>query len=189
MNFNHEFRQESKEMNRNWTYALAIATFALVAGSSSAAGQVGLSVGGGPTIPLGALADDADMGFNIQASAALAPAMLPFGLRVDGAYNRFPDDHGHFRVISGTVNAVFNLPMQGLSPYIIGGLGVYNSQVEDDEDVGHDHAATNNLGANVGAGIRLGAGPLSLFVEGRLHNIFSEGEQARYLPVTIGVRF
>jgi hypothetical protein len=175
-------------MNSFLKSAAVLAAFAVV-GSSEAAAQVGISVGAGPTFPVGVLAEEGEMGFNAQVSAGLRPAMVPFGLRVDGAYNRMPNDHGHLRIISGSLNAVFDLTVPGISPYIIGGVGVYNSQVEDDEDVDHDHGATTNVGANVGAGLRLGVGRASLFVEGRLHNIFSEGEQARYVPLTIGIRF
>lgn len=179
-------------MRKLWKSAVAVAAFALVAGASDASAQVGISLGGGPSIPIGTFGDVFDMGFNIQASAAFAPAALPFGLRVDGAFNRFGGDEDNFRIVSGSLNGVFNLPTQGIAPYIIGGIGVYNSALthDDDDDHGHeDHGSTTNVGANVGAGINLPVGGLSLFVEGRFHNIFSEGASTRFIPVTIGVRF
>jgi hypothetical protein len=171
-------------MFRYCRIAGAAALIALAAGTGDAAAQVRLSVGGGPTFPVGNLGDEFDMGYHVQLSAGLMPAMLPVGLRIDGAYNRFPEDDGHFRVIVGSVNAVLDIPMQGFSPYLIGGLGVYSSGGDDD----HGHPTTTNVGANVGAGFRVGLPGLSVFVESRFHNIFSEGEQTRFVPVTLGIR-
>jgi hypothetical protein len=178
-------------MIRHWKSAAAVFAFATVAGASDAAAQVGISLGAGPSFPVGALADEFDLGFNVQASAGFTPAILPFGVRVDGAFNRFPEDGGHLRVISGSLNALFNLTVPGIVPYVIGGLGVYNSLVshDDEEDHGGGHDSVTNLGANIGAGVQLGIGGLSVFGETRFHNVFSEGDHLRFVPLTIGIRF
>ncbi len=45
-----------------------------------------------------------------------------------------------------------------------------------------------DFGINGGAGFDFVAGSLSLFVEGRFHNVFTEGESSNFIPITVGVR-
>ncbi|CAN5895796.1 hypothetical protein BH23GEM9_BH23GEM9_31060 [soil metagenome] len=176
-------------MIRHWKTVIA-AVGIVIAGFSTDASAQAFGIGAGPSFPLSVLGDEFETGYHVQLSAGLAPASLPVGLRFDGAYNYFPEDDGHFRVISGSANAVLALPMSGLSPYIIGGLGVYNSRGEHDDEVeaGHGHESVTNLGGNIGAGIRFALPGLSVFVEARLHNVFSEGEQVRFIPLTLGIQ-
>lgn len=183
-------------MNGFWRFAAAVAVFVAVSvalmPAAPAAGQVSLSVAGGPSFPVGHLGDEFDLGYHIQASAGLS-VPLPVGLRVDAAWNRFPETGGAFNSISGSVNGILGLGGIGFSPYLIAGLGIYNSRVshDDDDDPGHDHGdeSTTNLGANFGAGVRLPLPGLTLFLEARLHNLFSEGEQTRFIPLSFGFSF
>ena len=171
------------------TTTIAIVAAGLSLGAHDAAAQVRLSVAGGPSFPVSHLADEMNTGFNVLVGAGLSVPVLPVGLRVDGMLNQFPEagHDGNFRVISGSVNAILDIPMVVARPYIIGGLGVYNSRFTDDHDHG-DEGSTTNLGANIGAGVRVGLQGISVFAETRLHNIFSEGEQARFIPLSVGIR-
>jgi hypothetical protein len=176
-------------MTRHWKSAIAIAALATAASAADAPAQVRLSVAGGPSFPLSHLSDEVNTGFNVLLGAGLHIPLLPVGVRVDGMLNQFPEaEHdGNFRVLSGSVNAVVDIPLIGATPYLIGGLGLYNSSFTDDDE--HDHGgSTTNVGANVGAGLRLGLPGLSLFAETRFHNIFSEGEHARFIPLSLGIR-
>jgi hypothetical protein len=147
---------------------------------SPAAAQVGLSAGGG-------------ISYNAQLSVGLSVPLLPVGLRLDGMFNQFPEtgEDGDFRVLSGSVNGIVNLPLPGVTPYLIGGLGLYNSRWVEDEDVGHEHeeGSVTNMGANIGAGVRVGLPGLAVFGEVRLHNLFSEEGSTRFVPLTIGLSF
>lgn len=164
------------------------------AAATAASAQVRISLAGGPTVPVGILADDVDLGYHAQLSAALGLPALPIGVRFDGALNQFPETagDGSFRMISGTANAVLSVPSIGFVPYLIGGLGVYRSEwLHDEEEPGHDHGdeATTNLGANVGVGARLVLPSLAVFAEARLHHLFTEGEEVRFAPISLGIRF
>lgn len=174
---------------KHWRSAIAIVAMATAASAADASAQVRLSVAGGPTFPFGDLGDEVDTGFNVQLGAGLSFPLLPVGVRLEGMLNQFPESahDGNFRVLSGSANAVLDIPMIAATPYLIGGLGVYNSRFTDDDD--HDDGSTTNVGANLGAGIRLGLPGLSVFAEARFHNIFVDAGNARFAPLSVGVRF
>src|SRR5690606_20171687 len=106
-----------------------------------------------------------------------------------GLYNKHPGDIEEYRASAGTVNAVLSIPSIGITPYVIGGIGMYNQKHSDVEDVGHDHESTTDLGFNGGAGIRIGLPGLSVFAEARIHHIPGDTESHRFAPITLGLRF
>jgi hypothetical protein len=73
-----------------------------------------------------------------------------------------------------------------LVPYVIGGIGAYSSNVTDATDIDEE---TTNLGANIGVGLSLSLAGLSAFAEARVHNVFADGRDVRFAPVTIGITF
>jgi hypothetical protein len=162
--------------------SVAAAALALVVTAGSADAQVSFSLAGGPSFPTG---DDhhLDMGYHAQIGAELGLPLMPFSVRLDGAFNRFTEDHGNYDVLSGSANAILRIPMVGLTPYLIGGLGVYSA-----EDEAHEGERETNLGVNLGVGARLGLPGLGVFAEARVHNPFGD-HQLRYVPLSIGVRF
>ena len=179
---------------RSCRTAVFIALLALAGSAGSASAQIGLSIAGGPSMPLGTLGDIVDTGYHAQLSAALSVPLLPVGVRIDGAFNQFPEtgEDGNFRVLSGTANVILSVPSIGVIPYLIGGLGMYSSSFVHDDEAGHDHGdegSTTNVGANLGGGVRLALPGLAVFAEARLHNLFSDGEATRFVPVSLGIRF
>lgn len=162
--------------------SVAAAALALVVTAGSADAQVSLSLAGGPSFPTGS-DNHLDMGYHAQIGAELGLPLLPFSVRVDGAFNRFSEDHGNYDVLSGTANAILRIPLVGLTPYLIGGLGMYAA-----EDKAHDEERETNLGVNIGVGARLGLPGLGVFAEARVHNPFGD-HQLRYVPLSIGLRF
>jgi hypothetical protein len=169
-------------MMKNWKMAFAAAAVAVAFSASDAAAQVRLSVAGGPSFPTGG-DHHLETGFHVQLAGELGMRLLPFGVRLDGAFNRFNEDHGHFDVMSGTANAVINLPMTGLTPYIIAGGGLYAW-----EDEAHGGERTTSFGVNAGVGARLSLPGLGVFVEARVHNPFGD-DALRFIPLSFGVRF
>jgi hypothetical protein len=167
---------------RQWKMTVAVAALAMAFTAADSAAQVRLSLAGGPSFPTGG-DHHLDMGFHVQLAGELSAPALPFGLRLDGAFNRFGEDHGNFDVFSGTANALFNLPMTGLTPYLIAGAGLYSSV-----DQAHDNERVNNFGVNAGVGVNLGLPGLGVFVEARVHNPFGD-EALRFVPLSFGVRF
>lgn len=153
------------------------------------------SLGGGLTLPLSDFGDVASTGWHGLAAVGFQPANLPVGFQIDGMYQRFgfedaPDDFdGNIQVIQGTANVVYTFVTAEEStfhPYLIGGVGLYNSKATGD-DVISDESETD-FGINAGAGFDFQAGSVGLFVEGRFHNIFADPENTRFIPITVGIR-
>lgn len=174
-------------------FAIATAALALVAaGADTAAAQARpqLSLGGGVTIPTGDLGEGTDAGFNGQVSLGYRPPLYPVGFRIDGQYNDLAASNAgaDFRAISVTGNVVIEAPGLVVRPYLIGGVGLYNTKVE-----GLD--GRNNVGVNGGVGLRFRLMDFDAFVEGRYHNAFDafgiddDERSAQYVPITFGISF
>ena len=174
-------------MTRFVRAAMAVAALGLVFSASEAQAQIGFSIGAGPSFAMGDFGDGLDMGYHAVVGANFSIPLLPIGLQAEGMWNRFDvsdTDDAKFQLLSGSLNAVINLPTPGITPYIIGGVGYYNVKFDSDILEGD----TNDFGVNVGGGVRLGLPGLGVFAEARLHNVFTEGESTRFVPVTLGIR-
>jgi hypothetical protein len=183
---------------------LGIATLA----PNIAHAQVGLGVGGGVIFPVGNFHTAYGNGFNLLTTIDLHAPGVPLGFRIDGMYDRFRGNENvfgsaapHAQIWTVNANIVANLenePGASLTPYVIGGAGYYNSSFENfaagvvtDPGVtipvpGSTH--TGSFGVNGGIGVRLVAGALRLFVEGRYHYVLGHA-QVRLIPFTAGVTF
>ena len=168
---------------------------ALTAGNVAAQTPVSFGVGGGITIPTGSTSDAFGTGWHGMALIRFKPAASPIGFQIDGMYQRLKTDdpipEGHLQLINGTANAVFSFPVSEetrFRPYIIGGVGYYNSKVKF--DVGPDGEGDSNIGVNAGAGFDVSFGSGTFFVEGRFHNVFvSDVDDVKFIPITAGIRF
>lgn len=176
--------------------ALALST-ALFASAAQAQTPVSFGLGGGVTLPLGDFGDAAKTGFHGTGLVEFQPASLPVGIRLDGTFHRigFSDlqedfaGEGNFQMITGTLNGVYTFQTAAESkfhPYIIAGAGVYNFKANFDD---FDDDSETKFGINGGAGFNMGMGGASIFVEGRFHNVFTEGSSTTFVPITLGVRF
>jgi hypothetical protein len=176
--------------------ALALST-ALFASAAQAQTPVSFGLGGGVSLPLGDFGDAAKTGFHGTGLVEFQPASLPVGIRLDGTYHRigFSDlqedfaGPGNFQMITGTLNGVYTFQTAAESkfhPYIIAGAGVYNFKANFDD---FDDDSETKFGINGGAGFNMGMGSASIFVEGRFHNVFTEGSSTTFVPITLGVRF
>src|SRR5919112_538229 len=158
------------------------------------------SLGGGVGVPLGDFDEAAKLGWHGLAAVSFVPNGWPVGIQIDGSYQQFSLDDTEFpgfdglknRLIMGTGNVVFKFKSSEEStfrPYLIGGAGVYNSKItgsDDPDDV--LPGGETKFGLNGGAGFDFKAGAIGLFVEGRFHNVFTEGSNTQFLPVTLGIR-
>ena len=158
------------------------------------------SLGGGVGVPLGDFDDAAKLGWHGLAAVSFVPNGWPVGIQIDGSYQQFSLDDAEFpgfdglknRLIMGTGNVVFKFKSSEEStfrPYLIGGGGVYNSKItgsDDPDDI--LPGGETKFGINGGAGFDFKAGAIGLFVEGRFHNVFTEGSNTRFIPITLGIR-
>lgn len=179
---------------------LAGAGIALVLTAGAAEAQVSFGLAGGATTPSGSLNDRQNLGYNGLVTLQLGLPVMPIQLRADLQYNGFGGkDFGNAvsnafnqadtRVISGSLNGVLNLLPGPIKPYLIGGVGYYDTQLKGTD-------ATRKVGYNYGGGVKFGLTGASIFVEARMHQIndatFSVGgarTTAKFIPITIGVMF
>ena len=166
--------------------ALVSLPFGARAQVSTVAKPVQFGIAGGAALPTSDLSDGANTGYNLTGTVALNPAMIPLGIRIDGAYNRFSikGADGDFHFTSVTGNLVYKIPTAGVAPYLIGGGGIYNSH-RTPFPGGH---SSTDPGANFGGGIRFNFTDATTFIEARYHKV-SGDSRIRILPVTVAILF
>ena len=163
----------------------AVLAFSATASVVHAQNPMTFGIAAGASIPTGDLGDFVGTGFHGMATLGFMPSMLPFGMRIDGMYNSMDGkDDADFtaKIIAVTANGVFAMPGMMASPYIIGGLGFYNT----DFDTGAD--AENDFGINVGVGAKFNLSGFGTFAEARYHHIFAE-DALQFIPITFGIMF
>jgi opacity protein-like surface antigen len=112
------------------------------------------------------------------------------GGRVNGTYARHNHDtvdDARVRFIGAMGDLVFS-PGTGdakLRPYLLGGLGVQNANIE----TGIGDNSETNLAFNFGAGVNVAMGSMKLFIEGRWLSVRTDPESANLIPLSIGLRF
>jgi len=171
---------------------------------SDAAAQARAVLGVGLGVPVGDFADEAGAAAQSGGGTALAglewlPRGRSFGVRVDGAYNRFctsacdesaGDLDVRYRFLNANLNGLVEFPFGGntdLRPYLIAGVGIYNYKLEGD-DVPTGAEGVTDFGLNGGLGLTYAIGRVGLFAEGRFHNVFATGSDLQYIPVIIGAK-
>lgn len=180
----------------------SVALGAVLMASAGAAPAVAqgaeFSLGGGLTLPLGNFGDAAGTGFHGLAAVSFVPSGSPIGIQVDGMFHRTGMDDNfalgddvNTQIIQGTANAVYKFQTSEetkIRPYLIGGVGLYSFKLTGDDVEDPFGDAETDFGINGGAGFDFKFGSAGLFVEGRFHNVFSEGESTNFIPITVGVR-
>jgi hypothetical protein len=174
---------------------LAIATIALVAAPRAnaqlgALKPISLGIAGGAAQPMSDLKEGASIGYNGTLALAINLPFIPVGLRIDGAYNGFGEKAGipgKLNVISATGNVVWRLPSIGVSPYLIGGAGLYRTAVTGS---GIPSVSDSHLGYNAGVGVNLPLTVFKAFVEARYNRVQLDNSQhMEFVPVTFGIMF
>jgi hypothetical protein len=167
--------------------ASALAGLLMLMPLRPALSQAQLSVSGGVATPVSDLSDIADIGYHVAAGLNFGGTHLPIGARFEGSLSGFnlKDVNEDVRILNATANAIVNLGQQAGSPYLIGGLGIYNSKFG-----GAD--SDNALGVNLGGGLRFPLGTLNTFFEARYHVMLgdrNDGANLQFIPITFGILF
>jgi opacity protein-like surface antigen len=175
---------------------LAAAAMIAAAAPASAQGynpfQIGAS--GGIAFPTSDLGNVTNTGYNVSVMVGYKPQLTPISVRAEAAYNQFGSNvfNGNVNIPAFTGNLVFGLPMGMLSPYAIGGAGLYRTNVNVTNG---GSAGENHFGFNIGGGIKI---PLSTsfetFVEARynrvsINNNGGGSSSLSFIPITVGVMF
>jgi opacity protein-like surface antigen len=170
---------------------LAAATVLAATAPASAQGYNPFQIGAaaGIAFPTGDLGSVTNTGYNVSVMVGYKPEFTPIGVRAEAAYNQFGSQtfNGNVNIPSFTGNLVFGLPVGTLSPYAIGGAGLYRTNVDVN---GGGTAGDNHFGFNIGGGIKI---PLSssfeTFVEARYNRVTVNNGSFSFIPVTVGVMF
>lgn len=136
-------------------------------------------------------------GYHFQGMLGFRAPMFPVGLRADVMYhtaevdnvNGFNADDFSLNTLAGTLNAMFEMGGMMASPYLTGGIGMYNVKFDSrgtDEDVRADET---KFGLNGGAGIRFNLSGFNTFLEARYHHIMTEDVATKMIPITFGIMF
>lgn len=154
-----------------------------------------LTIGGGLALPTD---NTVDGGFQVQGSVDLPSPNPALAIRVDAQYDRFPftytpafpctppgcsPQHGHQRMIAGTIDGVLQLPdpTVPVTPYLVGGIGAYNHSTPPSQ-----LPSGTDFGVNAGGGVRLAVGGAHLVLEARLHIVKNT---TNFVPIVAGLRF
>lgn len=179
-----------------WILGIAAAALLGPTASAQSAKSISLGISLGAAIPAGDFADLYTTGYNGTASLMFRSVGSPLGLRIDGMYNRMDvkDDAvitipgvgfvESASITSANANLVYHLPGTGITPYLIGGGGMYWTRIHV-EDV--DTESENDFGINGGIGASFPLSGFNTFIEARLHHIFTERSSTQFIPVTFGI--
>src|ERR1700737_1355414 len=178
-------------VNRFVLSAFFAAGVGLHAAPASAQGYNPFQVGaaGGIAFPTADLGNVANTGYDVAVMVGYKSQDTPIGVRAEAAYNQFGSKvfNGNVTIPSFTGNLVFGLPTGMLSPYAIGGAGLYRTKVNL---AGGGSAGENHFGFNIGGGIKI---PLSTsfetFIEARYNRVTVNNGSFSLIPVTFGVLF
>jgi hypothetical protein len=178
-------------LNRS-IFAAALAGIALVAFPIESRAQMStvvkpfqFGVAAGAALPMSDLSDFFNTGFNGTVTVGLNPALIPLGIRVDGAFNQFGLKGGgdNARISSLTGNLVYSIPSTGVSPYLIGGAGVYHLSSSG------GGATENDFGWNIGGGIKMPLSGFDTFIEARYNQVQTQDISTKFIPITFGIMF
>ena len=170
------------------TATAALAVVALSAPQDVSA-QPSLVLGGGLSHPLGDMGDALESGYHGRVGVELGIPVFPVAFRADGAVHRFNGkgtDAGTMNQIDGALSAVLKLGGIGLGPYMLAGIGKYRQDYSDALEGADPETVT---GYHAGFGVTLGLLGKGVFAEARLVNLSVDNGNARYFPLTVGVRF
>ena len=162
----------------------------LVTMSLPAQAQRRTSIGfaAGASVPIGDLGDATSTGFHVLGTLAVSgTASSPVGFRLDGMYNSLSGKSDGPDVNIWTVNGnlVFAFPGgMTATPYLIAGAGWYNTKADQS-----GAPSSSDFGINGGIGARFALSGFSTFAEVRLHNVFSDPNSFRFVPLTFGILF
>jgi len=177
-----------------WLLFAAAVPFAVPAAAQGTGGfQFGFT--GGASIPIGDASDVFDTGYHGGLVLNYELPTLPLGIRVDGDYQHFSlkaggsDVSGSAQIVDGNANLVVGLRIVLVKLYALGGVGIYNVKFSAEGVGGSASFSQTEFGWNAGVGVAFVAGKLSIFVEGRYHEVSLEGGKFKFIPVSVGILF
>ena len=152
-------------------------------------------VSGGASVPMSGLSDVVDIGYGVAGHVYMRPAMMGQIMgRGDVSYDRWNGKNSSKEHISslaavGNVVIPFAESMASARPYFVAGVGLYRFDQSYMVTGIRLSSASNNFGLQFGGGFEFTLAELSTYLEAKYVNVFSDGKNSGYLPITFGVRF
>lgn len=173
-------------VNRVYLLVIGFAVMTCFGLSSVAAQSARFGLGGGVTLPLREYHTTDNAGWHVLGKVEIDVPESPIDVRVDGMYSRTGQKApatGNTRLAGGTADLLWRIPtsVPGLSPYVLGGAGAYNV------DVNGGSTTKFSWGAGLGASFEVGL--FHAFAESRYISIHLPGTALRFVPVTAGLVF
>jgi len=184
--------REAASMNRVLQVALAVTLGSLAGVAAAAAQGARFGLGGGLLSPTGDYKDLDKTGWHGLVRVDFSIPMSPVGIRVDGLYGQTSHKaqfgSGNSKGIGGLASLVWNIPVPALmvKPYVLAGGGFFNLKTTIPSF--SVDTSESKFAYGVGAGARIGLGPVNFFVEGRYVSVQTD-PSTKFIPITVGVLF
>lgn len=169
------------------TLMAAMTAFAISSASAQAQGPLRVGMAVGVTAPVSGYATDKDVGYHLALVFDIRVPATPFGFRIDGQFHemKFTGNSTRDQILMATGDAVVKVPTGTIVvPYLIGGIGIYNSR----RNLFLSKNGSTDPGVNVGGGLRFELADVTTFVEARYHRTGGDAN-IRMLPVSLGILF
>ncbi len=180
--------------------AVVLSVLALAAPAARAQGTGGFQFGltGGVSVPTGDTSNVFDDGYHGGIVLNYELPALPLGIRVDGDYRHLDAKtigavSGSAEIIDGNANLVIGLRIIAVKLYALGGPGLYNVKLKAEGGGVSTSASSTQFGWNAGAGVAFVVGKVSIFGEGRYHEVTLDSEQGggkfKFVAASAGILF
>jgi hypothetical protein len=168
--------------------ACTLALLIMGGAATPAAGQVGFTLGGGATVPVGDFGDVAATGWMAMAGVRLGLPLLPVGFRAEGLYGQNPHDGAATdkTVLYGAMaNVIFQIgpPLVPVKPYLIGGVGYLNHKFSPGNS-GLPEADEWKPVFGGGVGVNVSLVMVGIFAEVR----YLRRDDTSFFPIMAGLR-
>lgn len=178
--------------------AAVIAMPSAVTAQVAPARQITFGASAGLSMPTGDLGDASNAGYVIAGHVFYRPASIQaLRFRGDVSFDRWgakEDVEGadaSRRSFGFVANALYDFASSaesGIRPYVLGGLGLYNSKTSVEFAGETVTGSATDIGLQVGGGLQFQLSGFSTFAETKYVNVFSDGSIS-WVPITFGVRF
>ena len=168
-------------------FAIAVVVLFSAVARTSAQSTARLGLLAGATVPVSDYGSDKSVGYHIGLLLDVRIPLSPVGFRIDGAFHEigYSGNSTKQDIWSTNANLLLRLPTGTvIVPYVIGGVGIYNSH----RTLILGSRSSTDPGMNVGGGLRFELGDLTTFVEARYHRVTGDAG-IRMVPITLGILF
>lgn len=164
--------------------AIALAILGVVSSPARAQTPAKLGLAVGATAPVSGYGNDKNVGYHVGLLIDVRVPQSILGFRIDGSFNemKYTGNSTKEDIWLATANAILRLPTGStISPFVIGGAGIYNSH----RTLFLGARSSTDPGVNLGAGVRFDLRDATMFVEARYHKVSGEGG-IRIVPISLG---